>query len=124
MNYGEVIQTWKEDLRWIDNRINPYIKKDTAGIFPNPVVQGEIIIRFVIIDKTYFVERQELTFQREMQFCTSHVNGTPEEREAEAHQLQQELQQFLQNAINDRQREIDTYRAQGIRVLSTNPYAW
>lgn len=124
MNYGEVIQTWKEDLRWIDNRINPYVKKDAAGIFPNPVVQGEIIIRFVIIDKTYFVERQELTFQREMQFCTSHVNGTPEERETEALQLQQELQHFLQNAIDDRQREIDTYRAQGIRVLSTNPYAW
>lgn len=124
MNYGDVIQAWKENFCWIDGRINPYVKKDAVNIFPNPIVKGEIIIRFVIFDNTYFVERQKLTFQREKQFCTSHVNGTPEEREAEAKQLQQELQQFLDDAIADRQKEIDSFRKQGARVLSTNPYAW
>ena len=124
MNYGEVIQAWKENANWIDGRINPYVQKDTVGFFPNPISQGEIIIRFVIVDKTMFVDRQELSFQREMLFCTSHVNGSKDEREAEALQLQQELNQFLQNAIDARQSEIDAYRRQGLRVLSTNPYSW
>ena len=46
MNFGEVIQNWKESVMWIDGIINPFVKKDMSGIWPSPAVQDEVIILF------------------------------------------------------------------------------
>lgn len=124
MNYGEVIQAWRDDTRWIDGKPNPYVKRDVESIIMNPIEHGEIIARFVIIDNTLFAERQELPFRREMIFCSSHLKGSQEERDDEAMKLQQELENFLLESIEARQREINSYRQRDINILTTNPYGW
>jgi len=124
MNFGEVIQAWKENCRWIDGRINPYVQKDIAGVMQSPTTPGEVIVRFVIIDKTYFAEGKELTYQKELTYPTVFLGGTDEEKEGEANRLRNVLDKFLQEAIDERQQEINELRKKDIRVLTTNPYGW
>lgn len=124
MNFGEVIQAWKDNYRWIDGRINPYVKKDIAGVIQSPITPSEVIVRFVIIDKTYFVDGEELTFQKELTYSTVFLGGTEDEKEGEADRLRNVLEKFLQEAIDERQQEINELRNKDKRVLTTNPYGW
>ena len=124
MNFGEVIQAWKENHRWIDGRINPYVKKDIACVMQSPTTPGEVIVRFVIIDKTYFANGEELTFQKDLTYPTVCLGGTDDEKEGEASKLRNVLEKFLQEAIDERQQEINELRNKDIRVLTTNPFGW
>ena len=124
MNFGEVIQAWKDDHRWIDGLPNPYVKKDITGVMPSPITPTEVIVSFAIVDRTYFAEGNELTFQKELTYPTVFLGGTEDEKEGEANRLRNVLNKFLQEAIEERQQQINDLRNKDIRVLTTNPYGW
>lgn len=124
MNFGEVIQAWKEGFSWIDNSINPYVMRDMTGVMKNPLVPGEVIVTFTILDRTVIVNEEVFQYQTDMEYHTLCLNGTIEEKEREAARLQQELTQFTKAAIAERQKQIDDLRNAGETVMTTNPYAW
>lgn len=124
MNFGEVIQTWKEGFSWIDNSINPYVMRDMTGVMKNPLVPGEIIVTFTILDRTVIVNEEVYQYQTDMEYHTLCLNGTSEEKEREAARLQRELTAFTKAAIAERQKQIDDLRNAGETVMTTNPYAW
>lgn len=82
MNFGEVIQTWKEGFSWIDNSINPYVMRDMTGVMKNPLVPGEVIVTFTILDRTVIVNEEVYQYQTDMEYHTLCLNGTSEEKGA------------------------------------------
>lgn len=124
MNFGEVIQTWKEGFSWIDNSINPYVMRDMTGVMKNPLVPGEVIVTFTILDRTVIVNEEVYQYQTDMEYHTLCLNGTSEEKKREAARLQRELTAFTKAAIAERQKQIDDLRSAGETVMTTNPYAW
>lgn len=124
MNFGEVIQAWKEGFGWIDNSINPYVMRDMTGVMKNPLVPGEVIVTFTILDRTVIVNDEVCQYKTDMEYHTLCLNGTSEEKEREAARLQRELTEFTKVAIAERQKQIDDLRNAGETVMTTNPYAW
>lgn len=124
MNFGEVIQAWKENCRWIDGKLNPYVMKDMTGVLMNPAVYGEVIAQFTILDKTIVVNGEVVEFQKEMEYHSCLLNGTEEEKEREAARLQKELNDFTNAAIAERKQQIEELRNAGNTIMTTNPYDW
>ena len=124
MNFGEVIQNWKEGVNWIDGIINPYVMRDMTGVSLNPVVPGEVFVKFSIVDRTYLVNGEVDEYKKELIYQTFCLKGTAEEKAREAARLQNELKDFTSSAIAERQEQIDNYRKKGEDLLTTNPYAW
>lgn len=124
MNFGEVIQNWKEGINWIDGRINPYVVRDMTGAFMNPAVSGEMLVRFSIVDRTFLVDGTVVEYHKDMEYHTFSLNGTEEEKEREANRLQCELNNFTNEAIAERQNQINELREKGLIVFTTNPYGW
>ena len=90
----------------------------------NPTVYGEVIVIFRIYEHTFYVEGDDLIFERELEYHKMYINGASEEKEREVLRLEDELRNFASRTISERQREIDQIRTSGRRVLTTNPYAW
>lgn len=124
MNFGEVIQNWKSENYWIDDVPNPFVNREISNIVMNPAIYGEVFATFVICDMTYIVGGKTIEFLKSMEFHTACLNGTKEEKDREAIRLQQELENFTNAAIAERQQQIDDLRAAGVTVLTTNPYEW
>lgn len=124
MNFGEVIQAWKEGFSWIDNSINPYVMRDMTGVMMDPMIPGEVFVNFTILDRTVIVNGEVYQYQKDMEYHTQCLNGTSEEKERETARLQRELTAFTEAAIAERQKQIDDLRNAGETVMTTNPYAW
>lgn len=124
MNFGEVIQGWKEEFSWIDDSVNPYVMRDMTGVVMNPMVSGEVFVNFTIIDRTVVVNGEVYQYQKDMEYHTLYLDGTSEEKEREAARLQRDLTEFTKAAIAERQKQIDDLRNSGASVITTNPYAW
>ena len=124
MNFGEVIQAWKEGFSWIDNSINPYVMRDMTGVMMDPMIPGEVFVNFTILDRTVIVNGEVYKYQKDMKYHTQCLNGTSEEKERETARLQRELTAFTEAAIAERQKQIDDLRNAGETVMTTNPYGW
>lgn len=124
MNFGEVIQNWRSGVDWVDNTINPYVTRDLNFVWMNPANYGEVIARFTIIDKSFILNGNVLEYRKEMEYHSTSLNGSADERECEAARLRRELSDFTEAAIAERQQQINDLRAAGETVLTTNPYDW
>ena len=124
MNFGEVIQNWKNGVDWIDNSVNPFVMRNMTYVWMNPANYGEVIARFTIIDKSFIVNGNVLEYSKDLEFHSICLNGSAEEKELESNRLRQRLEDFTNDAIAERQQQIDELRDAGLTVLTTNPYEW
>lgn len=124
MTYSEVVLRWKENVKWVNGILNPYVIKEFGGIRPDPTFPGGYIARYDIIDRTFLIDDDVLEFIRSMYFPIRYSNGTEEEKEKEAEQLKQALDEFLEDTIREREKELGDLRKQGKVIQTSNPYAW
>ena len=124
MTYSEVVLQWKENVKWVNGILNPYVIKEFGGIHPDPASPGSYIARYDIIDRTFLIDDDVLEFIRSMYFPIRCSKGTEEEKEKEAEQLKQALDEFLEDTIREREKELGDLRKQGKVILTSNPYAW
>ncbi len=124
MTYSEVFKQWKENVKWVNGIINPYVIKEFGGIRPDPTYPGGFIARYDIIDRTFLIDDDVLDFTRSLHFPVRYFNGTDTEKQQEAELLQQELDDFLTATIAEREQELADLHAQGKVIQTSNPYAW
>ena len=124
MTYSEVVLQWKENVKWVNGILNPYVIKEFGGIRPDPTYPGGYIARYDIIDRTFLIDDDVLEFTRSMYFPIRYSKGTEEEKEKEAEQLKQALDVFLEDTISEREKELRDIKEQGIKIQTSNPYAW
>ena len=124
MTYTEVILQWKKNVKWVNGVLNPYVIKEFGGIRPDSTFLGGYIARYDIIDRTFLIDDDVLEFTRSLYFPIRFFKGTEEEKEKEAEKLKQELDEFLEATINEREKELCELRKQGKVIQTSNPYAW
>lgn len=123
MNIGDLITAWQSDKTWVGNNPNVFLKKD-VGIYSNPICYGEVILFFSILENTVIVDGQPLPYYNILRFQTSGLSQSQPERDGEAKRLKVELERFMHNSIQEREKQIKYLESMGKTVLTTNPLLW
>ena len=123
MTIEEVIKTWKDELKWAGDVLNPFLQKNFFGL-KNPIMDGEWLLRFVIDEMTTFVDDQLVPYHAEFEYHTYSLSGNEEERERELKRLESELTDFTNRAKEERFNEIASWQKDGKVVTTSNYYSF
>lgn len=122
-DFNKVISDWLNDNEWIFGHPNLFLIK-RYWVYENPVIEGEFLFVFEIIDKTHFVDNELDIYSSNMRFSTYGFSNDEVNPNGDVERLSSDLEFFTQGCIKEYEERLIGYKQQGKQISTTNPIEW